>query len=778
MRRVFSWVLVLGSLGLGGAAAVVGPPGARGEDWPQWLGEDREGVWRETGLLERFPAGRPKVRWRARLGPGNSGPAVAGGRVYVMDRQPALGADGKPLPTKDGKSLGKERVVCLRADNGKPVWERAYDCPYRIAYPSGPRVTPLVHKGRVYTLGAMGDLYCLDAATGAARWHKDLASAYKAPIPVWGWAASPLVDGNLLYCLVGGKGSAVVAFNKETGKEVWKALTTEEVGYSPPILIRAGGKRQLIVWHSDSVNGLDPATGRVYWTQPYPTEGEPERPAPTVSQVRKSGDLLFGTSYYHGPLMLKPAADRPGVTVLWKDKTKKRSRPIGLHCLMSTPVIKGGYIYGVCRNGELRCCDVKTGDQRWETYAPVAGKKIDCATAFLVPQGDRFFLFNDSGELILANLTAKGYAEIDRARIVEPVEAFRDRKVVWAHPAFANRCVYARNNKEMVCVSLAASDAKDEGQRPAPKPKPPGRVAFMRKGRVWVIAADGSGERALTETLPYTADRPVAWMPDGRRILYWKHSKVGWDVWAVTPDGKEPTNLTRVEKGGCRSAAPSPDGKRIAFLRDNPPALYLMDADGGNQRRLTEQGFRDFLPTWSPDGKRLAYSVEGERGKFSLCCYDLATGKDVRVGPGRSPRWSPDGKRLLFEDVRDRVAMIGLVSPEGGDEVRLTKGPGHAVAPAWSPTGDRIAYFAPREGKAELWVLRVEGKKSRLVASVEGPWESAPSWSPDGKRLTFAAGPSAKRVVYVVDDQGRGLRKLATGGACYPVWQPGRKGGA
>lgn len=490
MLRILRCVLFLGGLAAAAAVAFIEPPRALAADWPQWLGEDREGVWRETGLLERFPAGRPRVLWRGRLGPGNSGPAVAMGRVYVMDRQPALGADGKPAPTEKGKSAGKERVVCLGAADGKLIWEYAYDCPYSIAYRTGPRVTPLVHQGRVYTLGAMGDLYCLDASSGAVRWHKDLAKSYKAPPPAWGWAASPLVDGDRLFCLVGGEGSAVVAFHKDTGEELWKALTTEEIGYSPPTVIEAGGKRQLIVWHSESVNGLDPATGKVYWTQPYPIEGEPNRPAPTIAQVRRSGDLLFLTSYYHGPLMLRLASDRPAVTVLWKDKTKKRNRPIGLHCLMSTPVIKDGYIYGVCANGELRCCDVKTGDQLWETYAAVAGAKADCGTAFLVPQGDRFVLFNDSGELILASLTPKGYEEIDRARILEPLESSRGRQVVWAHPAFANRCVFARNNQEIVCVSLAASGTEAAGRPPAATPRPPAarpKAADLDAGAVKIV---------------------------------------------------------------------------------------------------------------------------------------------------------------------------------------------------------------------------------------------------------------------------------------------------
>jgi outer membrane protein assembly factor BamB len=470
-------------------------------DWPQWLGPDREGVWRETGLVDRFPAGGPKVKWRAPLGPGNSGPAVAAGRVYVMDRVTAPQAESAtPAPKRPG-GAGKERVVCFGAGDGKLLWQHAYDCRYTIAYRSGPRTTPLVHGGRVYTLGAMGDLRCLDAATGAVCWARNVARDYRAEPPAWGWAASPLLDGRLIYCLVGGEGSAVVAFDKDTGKEVWKALTTEEIGYSPPVLIEAGGKRQLIVWHSESVNGLDPTTGKVYWTQPYPAEGEPQRPAPTIATVRRAGDLLFLTSFYHGPMMLRLAGDRPAASVLWKDRTKKPTRPVGLHCLMSTPVLKDGHIYGVCANGELRCCDMKTGDQLWETYAATGGKKTDCGTAFLVPQGDRFVLFNDAGELILANLTPRGYDEIDRARIVEPAEFSRGRHVVWAHPAFADRCVFARNNKELVCVSLARAAAGDKAKGPAGSDRKAAAVvkraaALYKKARA--LHADGAFTTLLT----------------------------------------------------------------------------------------------------------------------------------------------------------------------------------------------------------------------------------------------------------------------------------------
>jgi outer membrane protein assembly factor BamB len=442
-------------------AAAIGfltPSNARALDWPQWLGPDREGVWRETGLVAKFPKGGPPVIWRAPLGLGNSGPAVAGGRVYVMDRQPELGADGKPVPAGPKGSPGKERVLCLNATDGKPIWTHAYDCPYTISYRTGPRTTPLVHQGRVYTLGTMGDLLCLDAVTGAVRWSKNIGKAYDTDPPAWGWAASPLLDGDLLYCLVGGEGSAVVAFHKDTGREVWKALTTEEVGYSPPMIYQAGGKRQLIIWHSESINGLDPATGAVYWTQPYPATGSPRRPAPTIATVRRLDRLLFITSVYHGPMMLELAADKPAARVLWQDKTKRPTKLEGLHSLMPSPVLKDGHIYGVCANGELRCCEAATGNQLWETYAATGGKKTDCGTAFLIPQGDRFVLFNDTGDLILAELTPKGYREIDRAHILEPVEMSRGRNVVWSHPAFANRCVFARNNKEIICVSLAQTE--------------------------------------------------------------------------------------------------------------------------------------------------------------------------------------------------------------------------------------------------------------------------------------------------------------------------------
>jgi outer membrane protein assembly factor BamB len=315
----------------------------------------------------------------------------------------------------------------------------------------------LVRDGRVYALGAMGDLHCLDAKNGKPIWSKDLLKDYKLDSPpLWGFAAHPLLDGDLLYCLVGGPGSAVVALHKDTGREKWKALTTEEIGYSPPMIYKAGGKRQLVVWLSESINGLDPATGRAYWTQEYPVGRAPQRPAVNIATVRNDGDLLFLSSFYHGPMMLKLAANKPTASVLWRGKSNNPARPDGVHVMMAAPVLKGGHVYAVCALGELRCLDAKTGKQVWQTFDYTGGKKADCANVFLVPQGNRFVLFNDLGELILAELTPKGHKLIDRARVLAPDHEARGRKVVWSHPAFAGRCVFARNDSEIVCLSLAA----------------------------------------------------------------------------------------------------------------------------------------------------------------------------------------------------------------------------------------------------------------------------------------------------------------------------------
>src|SRR5436190_594928 len=204
------------------------------DDWPQWLGPSRNDVWKETGILEKFPAGGPKILWRVPIAGGYSGPAVAGGRVVVTDYVRAGGEAENDFATRS-EITGKERVLCLSASDGKVLWEHEYDCPYKISYPAGPRATPTVVGGKVYSLGAEGNLFCLDAQSGKPLWSKELKKEYKIDAPMWGFCGHPLVDGNKLFCLVGGAGSVAVAFDKDTGKELWRALSsTPDAGYCPP----------------------------------------------------------------------------------------------------------------------------------------------------------------------------------------------------------------------------------------------------------------------------------------------------------------------------------------------------------------------------------------------------------------------------------------------------------------------------------------------------------------------------------------------------------------
>ena len=420
------------------------------DSWPQWLGPQRDGVWREKSILEKFPEGGPKRIWRVELGAGYSGPAVVGGRVFVMDRQVPAEIP-KPKSVFEASQIpGNERVLCFNEADGKLLWQHAYDCPYNVSYAAGPRTTPLVAGGRVFTLGTMGDLKCLDAATGRVVWERDFKKDFGLKVPHWGVSAHPLLDGRRLICLVGGEGSVAVAFDKDTGKELWRALSAKEPGYCPPTICELGGRRQLILWHAEAVNGLDPATGRVLWVEPWKLNY-----GMAIATPRPLGDRLFLSCFYNGSLMLRfqPGKDAP--TVAWRTAKMSERDTTHLNCTMNTPVIDGGHIYGACSYGQYRCLRADTGERLWETFAPTSGKSERWGNAFTVKQGKRFFILSERGELIIAKLSPLGYEEISRASLLEPDNRDPGRPVVWSHPAFANRRIYARNDHGLVCADLA-----------------------------------------------------------------------------------------------------------------------------------------------------------------------------------------------------------------------------------------------------------------------------------------------------------------------------------
>ncbi|MCB1278526.1 PQQ-binding-like beta-propeller repeat protein [Prosthecobacter sp.] len=421
------------------------------DDWPQWLGPNRDSVWRESGIIGTFPDGGPKVLWRVKIGGGYTGPAVANGKVYLMDRQVAVNTRAPGNAFSRGLIAGTERVLCLEEKTGALQWEHRYDCTYTMSYSTGPRCTPLVSDGKVWTVGAEGNLFCLDAENGKVLWSHDYKADYGARTPMWGFAGHPLLDGQRLICLVGGPGCVAMAFDKDSGKELWRSLDAREPGYCPPTMIEHGGTKQLILWHPQSVNSLDPATGKIFWSCPWDV-----RAGLTVATPRLSGDLLLFSSFYTSSKCFKLNTTKPTAELQWEGKSFSEKNTDTLHSLISTPFIEDGHIYGVCSYGQLRCLKLDTGERVWETFAATTGDKpVRWANAFIIKHEGRFFLANEQGDLIIARLSPKGYEEISRASILKPTTTDPRRAVVWSHPAFANQCVFMRNDEEIVCASLA-----------------------------------------------------------------------------------------------------------------------------------------------------------------------------------------------------------------------------------------------------------------------------------------------------------------------------------
>jgi outer membrane protein assembly factor BamB len=419
--RALGTAALLAACGAGTPAAPADPPPA-GQEWPQWRGPHRDGVWNETGVLSRFPAARLETRWRAPLGSGYCGPTVAGGRVYVMDRV-----------TDPGQ---QERVHCFDWQTGRPLWSHAYECVYRgIGYPAGPRASVTVRDGRAYALGSMGHLHCLDAASGRVLWKRDLNAELAIRMPTWGVAASPLVEGDLLIVEACGEDACLAAFDRKTGELRWKALP-DRGSYSAPIVIDQAGKRVLVCWTGDRVVGLDPATGGLHWQVPHPSR---QMPLGIATPVRH-GDYLFFTGFYDGSLLLRAPADRLAVEEVWRRRGQNERATDALHSIISTPILLGEHVYGVDSYGELRCLDLKTGERVWESL-DVAVPRSRWSTIHFVRNGERVC-----------------YEEISRAHLIRPTLAQLPQRggVCWSHPAFAYRHVFARNDEEIVCASLAA----------------------------------------------------------------------------------------------------------------------------------------------------------------------------------------------------------------------------------------------------------------------------------------------------------------------------------
>jgi len=409
------------------------------DDWPQWRGPNRDGVWHETGIIEKFSQPQIDLLWRTPIANGYSGPTVANGRVYVTDR-----------PEAPGES---ERVLCLDAKSGKILWTKEYACSYAaLGYPDGPRASVTIDDGRAYSLGAMGHLRCHDAITGELLWNKDPGKDYTIAKVTWGMSSSPLVEKDLLIVQLGVRpGGCVVAFDKRTGEEKWRAMD-DKVSYSAPIIIERAGWRLLLCWTGENMTALDPATGAVLWKYPTP-QGKMviNVPTPVVADER-----IFLTCFYDGSYLLRMKQDPPSVEKMWRRQGASERETDALHSMIATPILQDNYIYGVDSYGQLRCLDAATGDRVWENLTVVPSDRW--ANIHMVRNGDKVWMFNERGELVITKLSPKGVEVISRAKLIEPTKGQLGMRkgVCWSHPAYAGKCIFARNDNEIVCASLAA----------------------------------------------------------------------------------------------------------------------------------------------------------------------------------------------------------------------------------------------------------------------------------------------------------------------------------
>lgn len=412
-------------------------------DWPHWMGPTRDNTWHAEGIMTKFPEGGPKIVWRTPIAGGYSGPAVVSDRVYVTD----FIADGDAKVDNFNRTAlsGTERILCLNASDGKPIWKQEFPTTYGISYPAGPRCTPVVEDDRLYTLGAEGLLVCLEASTGKIIWKHDLPKEYSTKAALWGYAAHPLIDGPRLITLVGGEGTHTVAFDKLTGKEIWRFGTATEQGYSPPTIIKAAGVRQLIVANPNAVNAVEPETGKLLWSAPYEATNGSLIMSPIVVD-----DYLFIGGFSNRNLLVKLKQDKPGVEVLVKDKIKKFVAPVNVQ-----PYVQDGVIYGMDQKGDMVAFRLPDGEHLWTSTDIIGKRSAGTETAFLVKNGKLFYLFNENGELVIADLSPDGVKVLDRAKVIEPTNNAFGRKVVWCAPAFAGTRMYVRNDEECICVELA-----------------------------------------------------------------------------------------------------------------------------------------------------------------------------------------------------------------------------------------------------------------------------------------------------------------------------------
>jgi outer membrane protein assembly factor BamB len=384
-------------------------PLGRDGDWPQWRGRWRDGVSREVGLLTEWSAAGPSLLWQTNVGRGYSSIAIAEGRAFTQ--------------FQDGPD---EVVLCLDATTGQEKWRFAHPSPSTGDPTFGPcpRATPTVDGDRVYTRSGNGLLQCFDTASGQPRWKHDLAAEFGASLPKWGFAGSPLVEGELVIVQPGGQGGrSILAFARSDGKLVWQAQD-DPAGYSSPVAATIAGKRQLIVFTGNAVVGLAPATGELYWRYAWPTAHDVNASTPIVR-----GDyVLVSSGYGKGCGLLHVTAG--GVEAVYEHNE--------LCNHFSSSVLVGEHVYGFS-DFTLVCMEFRTGKIAWTKRGMGRGSLL-AADGMLI-------ILGESGQVVLADAAPASFRERASFR-------FSRQKPCWAAPALAQGALYLRDDSRLACFAV------------------------------------------------------------------------------------------------------------------------------------------------------------------------------------------------------------------------------------------------------------------------------------------------------------------------------------
>ncbi|HUP24456.1 MAG TPA: PQQ-binding-like beta-propeller repeat protein [Thermoanaerobaculia bacterium] len=391
------------------------------DDWTQFRGAARDGISRETGLLERWPDGGPPEVWRRPIGQGFSAITVSDGMLYT------LAADGI---TTDGIAEGETReyAIALRASDGAEVWRTVLDRAYADDRGSGPRSSPTVWRDRVFVLSGYGKLFALARADGAVLWRRDLVADHGGRLPIWGYSASVLVDGELLFVAGGGDQGSILAFRPESGALAWSAGSSHP-SYASPVAVDLAGLRQIVFLQGDRLVGMS-SEGEELWTYPWPVINNINVATPLVLPADQ---IFVSTSYDVGAAVVRVSrsGDHFEVAEVWRSRVMKNH--------FHASVYWRGHIYGF-DNAFLSCIDAATGKELWRTRGLGKG-------SVLVADG-KLVVLSERGRLVLAELDHEAFREISAHQVFEAR--------AWTAPSLSNGQLYLRSESELVRLDLRA----------------------------------------------------------------------------------------------------------------------------------------------------------------------------------------------------------------------------------------------------------------------------------------------------------------------------------